>query len=120
MRSISVVGPEPEALHDARPEALDQRVGALGERQRKVSAGIALEIDRERLAPAQRWICRTCLAEAAPDMAIEPDHVGAHVGQQHPGKRIRADTTDLQHPDSGQRPDGLAHGAGSSSLTARF
>ena len=93
-------GRETEPLHDARPEPLDQRVGPLDQPQHRRDRVRVFQIDRD-IAPAalqQREARVLALAaDIAPDIggAIDPDHLGAHVGQQHRAKRRRADAGQL-------------------------
>ncbi len=36
--------------------------------------------------------------------AFDPDHLGAHVGEQHRGERSRTDPRDLDDAEAGERP----------------
>ena len=99
-RVQDVVGPEAQPLHHPRPEALDQGVGALAQAQQRLAARRGLEVERHRLAPAAGRIARG--HDGGGRGALDPEHVGAQVGEQHAGERRRADPADLEHADVGQ------------------
>ena len=71
-----------------------------------------LQIDRDVAAAAlqQREARVLALAaDVAPDIggAIDPDHLGAHVGQQHRAERRRADAGQFDDPDPFKRSHGF-------------
>ncbi len=108
LRPSSDVRPEPEPLHHAGAEALDQRVGFLGQRQHQLGALGGLEVDRNRGAAASGDVGPGGAKQRRLVGAIQPDHVGAHVGQQHRGERPRADARHLDDPDALQGTHGGA------------
>ena len=99
------IGGEAEPLHDPRPKPLDQRVGPVDQPQHRRDRVRVFQIDRDVAAAALQQPEARVLAlaaDVAPDIggAIDPDHLGAHVGQQHRAKRRRADAGQLDdfHP----------------------
>ena len=76
------IGPQPEALGDARPEALDEPIGPFHELQDERPAGLAFEVDRQVLPIAQQQVelQGTLDAELGRDGPIDADHGCAEVG----------------------------------------
>ena len=101
----AVVGTEPEPLGDAGAVALDQRVGLLDEPQHRLDAVGVLQVDADRApAPVQRLEVRLVERRGVDLLgAVDPDDVGAHVGEQHPRERPRADPGQLDDLDALQR-----------------
>ena len=89
-----------ESLHHPRAKALDQGVGVLAEPEQRLTAVGGLEVDRDRLAAPPRRVLGG--NDGGGCRALDAQHVGAHVGQQHARERRRADPADLQHPDVGE------------------
>ena len=100
----ALVRPDAEALHHARTEALDQRVGALDEVEERRGAVGVLQIDGDVAPAAQRDVAvRRFGGWPAHRLGpFDPDHVGAHVGQHHRGERSGADPGNLDDAISGQ------------------
>ena len=100
----ALVGPDAEPLHHARAEALDQRVGVLDEvEQRRRAVGV-LEVDGDVAPAAQRDVAVRRVGRRAAHRlgALDADHLGAHVGQQHRRERAGADAGDLDDPIAGE------------------
>ena len=95
----ALVGTEAEALGDAGPVALDERVGLLDETQHELDALGVLEVDTDRPPPAVHRLEVRLVEHARVDLPgpVDAHDVGAHVGEQHPGERPR--------PDAGQLDD---------------
>ena len=97
----ALVGADAEALHHARAEALDQRVGLLDEVEQRRDAVGVLEVDGDAAPAAQRarrWrgvVGRRAAHGLGP---VDADDVGAHVGEQHGRERAGADAGDLDDP----------------------
>ena len=79
-----------EPFGNTSPEPLEQRVGPLRQAQHDLDAFRHLEVDGNRAAssldhrPGQRRRTRVL-------RAVDPDHLRAHVGQEHPRERPRPD-----------------------------
>jgi hypothetical protein len=99
------VGAEAEALHHAGPEPLDQRVGALDHPERGGDRLGALQIERHAAAAALHDVPMRLARRGAGHRggAVDPQHLGAHVGEHHRGERPRADARELEDADSSQR-----------------
>lgn len=99
------VGAEPEPLHHARAHAFDQRVGMLDEPQHRAHRLRLLQVERERALAAieDRAAAEVERIAVAAGRALDEDHVRAHVGEQHPAERRRADSGDFDDSDSVQR-----------------
>lgn len=96
---------EPEPLHDAGPEALDEHVGAVGESQHRVACGGVLEVGGHRgPAAAQQHLG---IGGGELPGPVDADDVGAEVGQQHAGEGRRRQAGELQHPHA--REGSVAH-----------
>lgn len=97
------VGADTEALGDARPVALDQDVGAFDQVQDAVRAVLGLEVDEYRAFVAVGEVVRGVDAEPRAAGPVDPDDVGAEVGQQHRGERAGSDTRQLDHAHTRER-----------------
>ncbi len=85
------IGAEAQAFHHAGPKAFDQHIGTFEQGPGRSAAGIALQIEREAaLAAVLVGAFGRCVVSA-----LDDDHVGAHVGQHHSGKRRRAEAGEL-------------------------
>jgi len=108
---VAEFGPEAEALHDARPEALDQHVGARREVERAGLGILALEVELGDQPVAAQQVEARCPRAAELDRldAIDRQHLGAHVGQHHGAHRRRPDAGKLQdfHAGEGTAAAGL-------------
>ena len=93
------VGPEPEALHDAGPEALDQHVGALEQAHHRLDVTRVLEVRLDDRAAALLRVGDPPLLgqQAGP---LDADDVGTEVGEQQRGVRTGADTGELDDTDT--------------------
>jgi hypothetical protein len=98
---------EAEALRRARPEAFDQRVCALDEPQHDLGCALLLEVERDgRATAAERFHERPAVVRGG-RRPVDPDDVGAEVGEHHRGERPGPDAGQLDHPEVGQRPTPL-------------
>jgi hypothetical protein len=97
-----------EALHHARPEALDHHVRLRRKREKTYPSQGVLEIDRDRPLVASTKV------EAGTERAIEigwaepihAQHVGAHVAEQHPAEGDRSHRGDLDDFQTVEWPHG--------------
>jgi hypothetical protein len=94
---------EAEAFHHAGPEAFDERVGGLGHAQHGLDCLGLLQVQRQRAAIAQRDVLARALGAVR---ALDPDHVGAEIGEQHGAKGTRADSGDFKYAEAGERTHG--------------
>ena len=104
----TVLRSEPQTFHNPRPEPFDEHVTTRHEPQDHLHPARRLEIDRQRpLAPLEQIMPG---AVAAPPRgqgdSIDPDHIGAEVGQEHSGVRSRPDPPQL---DDAHIPEGAGH-----------
>ena len=89
---------EAEAIHHAGPEALDERVGGLGERQQRFAASSRRFSSTERLLRSVTHVKRRRVADlrlvgahrVAGAGLLDLDHVRAEVGEQRGGEGARA------------------------------
>ena len=100
------VGAETQPLHHAGPEALDQRVGARHEVEQGGDAVGVLEVDRDVATAAPQHVAvgrvgRRTAHRAGP---LDPDDVGAEIGQEHRRERPGPDARQLDHADAGEGP----------------
>ena len=102
------IGADAQALGDAGPEALDERVGLLDQRQHGLDALGVLQVDADRAAAAVHDVLRRVGRIATPHVAgaVDAHDVGAHVGEHHRRERPRADAGDLDDSNSGERSHG--------------
>ena len=103
-------GAEPQALHHARPIALDQRVGRLDERHRLLGRFRELEVeDDDPLAAAQGIVGESAvrIAERRLDRATDRDNLGAEVCEHAAGERPRTDALELDDAASPQADESL-------------
>ena len=101
---LAGLGPQAQALGHARAPALNQYIGAVDQAQRGVAAGGLLDVQRHRAAVAAGDIKLDIHwhAQAAGLGAVDAQHLGAQVGQQHGAQRPRADAGHLDNAQSGQ------------------
>ena len=93
------VRPQPEPLHHAGPVALDQPVAALRQVADQGDPLGLLEIDRHGPARARQRVAGQL--EAA--LPLDPDHLGAVIGQHHPGERRGAEPLHFEDAQAGER-----------------
>ncbi len=98
------VGPEPEPLHHARPEALDQAVGIAGQLAHPGGALLGLEVETNGGGARASEHVIFGRDDRRPVLALDADDGGAMVGEHHPGERRRADAGELDDADSGEHP----------------
>ena len=101
------------------PEGLDQHVGAQGELTRQRAIVLVVEVERERALVAVQAQVVGALAlvpRRAPGArvvaavrALDLDHVGAEVAQQHRGERAGEHAREVGDEDSVQWRHGRAH-----------
>jgi hypothetical protein len=110
---------EAVAGEPARLEVLDQDVGAPGQLAGHLGVGLVAQVERDGALPAVdpevvggdtlalRWGPG---ARVVARGALDLDHVGAHVGQQHRGVRAGQDAGEVRDQEPGQRSRrGLGH-----------
>ena len=100
------IGAEPEAFHDAGPEALEERVGALDQLKRDLDAVGMLEVECDRASAAGEQIAGRLRRHLVGRVggAIDADDVGAHVGEDHAAERSRPDTLKFNDPNALEWP----------------
>ena len=103
------VGPDAEPLGDAGPEPFEQHVGLLAQAQHHLGAALVLQVDADAAPPAVDHRVRRHEpgdARTGRDVggAVEAQHLGAHVGEQHPRELHRPDVRQLDHADARERP----------------
>ena len=106
---VADVGADAEPLGDARTHALDQDVGVGDEVEDDLRGTRVLEVQRHAGASAVEQV----VAAAGEQLAarpLDPDHVGAEVGQDRAGVRAGADAGDLDDLDAAQRSGALTQG----------
>ena len=85
------VGTEPEPFGHAGPEALDERVGLLDHPQHRLHPVGVLQVDGDGAPPAPVEDEPARPARRRRQLgALDPHHLGAHVGEQRPRERARA------------------------------
>ncbi len=95
------VGAEPQSLHHAGTEALDQAIGGADEVAHLRYALGRLEIGRDHLAVAVENVAIAGVAHGrAAGCAFHPDDPGTVIGQHHRGERAGSDSRqfDDRHP----------------------
>ncbi|MNM54716.1 hypothetical protein D3C81_658440 [compost metagenome] len=80
---------EPQTLHDAGTEALDQHIGTVDQFQQNVAGARLARIDGNAASTTAQQAAVGI--EEIGDLAIDADHLRAHIGQHHRGERRRAD-----------------------------
>jgi hypothetical protein len=79
------VRPEPETLHHARAEPLEQRVGSLDQPEHHLRRAFVLQVERHRPPTAPEGLGERF--QAARLGPIDAQHVGAEIGEQHGPER---------------------------------
>jgi hypothetical protein len=101
------IGPEAQALHHAWPVALDEHVGALQQAPDPLVFGGILQVGLHHRAAAAGEV--VALAEP-PSGTVDGHDVGAHVRQEHAGKRAGADAGEFDDAQAGERTTGVGGG----------
>ena len=96
------IGAEPEPLHHAGPETLDQRIGAGEQVEHLRDRRLVLQVELDDLAAASGDRLQALLRADA----VERDDLGAHVGQHHAGERAGTDAGEFDDADAGERAGG--------------
>lgn len=91
------VGADAETFGDARPVALDQDVGTFDQVQDAVRAALGLEVDEHGTFVAVGEVVRGIDTESRSGGPVDPDDIGAEVGQEHRGERAGADARQFHH-----------------------
>ena len=99
------VGADPESFGDAGTEPLDQRVGTGDEVEQGGRAVGMLEVDRDVAPTAQQDVRGRGVGRRPTHRlgALDPDHLGTHVGEQHRRERAGADAGQLDDADAVER-----------------
>ena len=109
MRARHDVGAEAEPLHHARPEALDQRVGALDHAQRRRDRVGVLQVEADAAPAALHDVpVRRSGRRAHRAGAVDAQDLGAHVREHHRGERSRPDARELEDADAVSGPGAMA------------
>ena len=105
MRASISLRAEPEALHRAGPESLDQAVGGGDEVGRQGEPVRVLEVDRDAGPAARDQIepRRHRDTEAAGGQPVDADDAGAEVGEQHGRHRPGPDARELDDAQARER-----------------
>ncbi|MOA05709.1 hypothetical protein D3C78_1253190 [compost metagenome] len=83
------IRPQPQALHDPRAEALDQHIGTVDQLQQYLIGPGLARVDDDTPPPTPQ---QTAVGAEKPSrMAIDTNHLRAHVCQHHRRERCRAD-----------------------------
>ena len=105
------LGPDPEALHHAGPEALDDGVGRLDQLEQRLHTVGVLEVDPDGAPPTVQHVPARGVGHLVAHVLgpVDADDVGAHVGQHHGAEGARSDAGDLDDAVPGERSghDGL-------------
>lgn len=96
-------GPDAETLGDARAVALDEDVGPFDQVEDAAGAVLGLQVDQYGALVAVGQVVRGVDGQARAAGAVDPDHIGAEVGQEHRGERAGPDPRQLDHAHPGER-----------------
>ena len=105
------VGADAETFRDTGTETLEQHVGLFAELQYHRGAPLVLQVDADAAAATVDHRVRrheACDARTGGHVggAVEAQHLGTHVGQQHAGELHRADVGQLDDSDARERTAG--------------
>ena len=93
------LGPEPQPLHDARPETFDESVRVLDQPQHDLGRARLLQVHGNRtLAAPRQVVLRLRIERQRPALAVHQHDLGAKVGEQHAAERPRADAGHFDDP----------------------
>src|SRR6266540_434139 len=97
--ALDANGPSwPQPLGDARPEALDQRVGARRQAAYQGRPIRMLQVDGYRTLATAEQVEAVLTEQRRGSRPVHPQHAGAEIGQQHAGERRRSVSSQLQNP----------------------
>ena len=96
-----------EALGHARPEALEQHIGGVGEPEQRVDGARLLQVQDGGLAASVHQV--TFGPAGRGSGTVDPQHGRALVGEHHGAERPGPDTRELEHAQAGQRPRPCCH-----------
>ena len=99
-------GPSPSRSMTPGRKPSMQRVRLGGEPLDDLAAGLALDVEGKRAAAAVQHVelrLASGQAQIGRLAAVDADHLGAHVGEQHGGERRRADAGHLDDAETGER-----------------
>lgn len=91
---VAFGGAQPQPLHHAGAEALDEHVGFLDGIEHGLRSAFSAQVDLQRAATAREDVVR----RGASAGALDADHLRAHVGEQHRAERTGADARHFDHP----------------------
>lgn len=94
---------QPDPLGDARAEALDEDVGGVAQLQHQLDAFGRLGVDADRPAAAGQRVDRQAEHVLPRRRAIDADHVGAEVGEDHRGERPGREPGQFDHLQAAER-----------------
>ncbi len=93
------VGPQTQPLHHAGAKALDQGVGPGDQTADRLKIRRRLEVHlHRRPAPVQDRAADLLERDRRPGRPLQPQHLGSHVGQHHPGQGDRPEPVELDNP----------------------
>ncbi len=92
LRSSTYVRAESEPLHHARTETFEKDVASVEDPQCDLDSGRLLQIETDRALAAAERVAEGSAQIGPQRSTIDADHVGAHVGQEHPAVRTRRET----------------------------
>ena len=104
LRRGAHIGAEPEAFGHPGPEPLYQHVGPLGQPQQQPDALGVLEVEADRPAAAGERVRRSRGIRTAGIGAVDPQHLGAQIRQDHAPERCRGKARDLDDSHTAQWP----------------
>src|SRR5262249_28479794 len=94
-----LVGAVAQTLHDAWSEAFDQHVGLLDRGEARGAACIAADVERQHGAAA----ISDRVGPAIATLALDAQHLRAHVGEQHGAVRTGANAGELDDAHARER-----------------
>jgi hypothetical protein len=97
------LGADAETFGDTGAVAFNEDVGAFDQLEDDLSGALGAQIDNDRLAPARGDVVDRCAAVTHGSRPADPQHLGAHIGEQHRRGWPGPDASQLEHAHAGQR-----------------
>ena len=104
-----LVGSDAEPLQHAGPQPLDEHVRGIEQAQQHVPPVGRLQVDRDTGPAAVERILRRVHDQPAATRAVDPDDVGAQLGEQHAGVGSGAQPGQFDDAEARQRAGGGLH-----------
>ncbi len=98
--------PQPEPLHYTGTEAFDEHIGFFAQSKRCLHVGGSLQIQCHGAPPAGFHGIAIVFAAA---LAIDAQHVGTQIAEQHAAERRGPDARKFQYFETAQRSSGRCH-----------